>query len=65
MKDYQTPEAARLAKMCEHFSTANELKSNVQICCVLLATTTRNFIEVFIYAFIPISVFLFSVPIIV
>ena len=33
------PEAAEFAKMGKHLSTANELQTNVQICCVLHATT--------------------------
>jgi len=38
----RTPEAAGLAKMGKHFSTANELKSNVQVCCVLIATAQHS-----------------------
>jgi len=44
MKVQRAPEASSLAKMCKHFTAANELKSNVKICCIL--TTT-----IIIYAF--------------
>jgi len=43
--------------MCEHFSTANKLKSNVQIRCVL-QKTFKMFIS--INAFIRVQDFFFS-----